>query len=74
METETRYKCTQCKVNLPESHFGDRKRNGDMYKQCIKCREMKKRSSDKNKCIHENRKAYCKKCLSEGIECSGRRR
>ena len=56
-----RIKCTNCKVDLPETHFA-KKRNGDFYKLCNQCREYKKKIAQKNKCIHGRQKTRCREC------------
>lgn len=79
--TEERKKCNRCHVNLPLSHF-NQKRNGDYGKQCKQCNERqkvdvtcehgKRRQNCKeckggSVCIHDNIKSRCRACKGNGI-------
>ena len=49
MSTEEKRKgCSRCHVNLPETHF-NQKRNGDLNSMCIKCLDTLKRWRDKRR-------------------------
>ena len=54
-------KCIRCTVNLPEEHF-ERKRCGNFYKQCNRCRKYTRERVRKNKCEHGRNKNRCKDC------------
>jgi hypothetical protein len=66
-----RIQCTACKVQLPREHFKV-KRSGDVYKQCMKCNDVKNRSARKNKCPHNRQKTQCIDCGGSGLCCHSR--
>jgi len=57
-------KCTACKNNYELEQYikGDK-----ILKQCLKCRNIKKKCRNKTKCIHNIRKSSCKECGGSSI-------
>jgi len=60
MESE-RKSCSKCKINLPLSHFGQ-KRNEEYNKMCIRCLGYGKNYTAKRACEHRANKYTCPKC------------
>jgi hypothetical protein len=60
-----RVRCTRCKVYHNPAQF-NRKRNGDLVKQCIRCRDVAKQYT-RNKCEHNRVKSTCKECGGSSI-------
>ena len=58
----TNIKCTHCKRITNVSDF---EKNGKFLKMCIKCRNIDKKSRNKNNCIHKKQKNQCKICSDE---------
>ena len=52
--------CTACKYDLPMDKFKQTK-NG-FTKQCISCCELKRKSKEKQKCVHKKEKSRCRIC------------
>tara|TARA_R110002153_G_scaffold16109_1_gene56924 strand:+ start:189 stop:836 length:648 start_codon:yes stop_codon:yes gene_type:complete len=52
-------KCSSCKNNYKLIDF---RKDNKIFKQCIKCRNINKKSKDKCRCIHNKRKSQCKDC------------
>ena len=59
--------CTQCKRTSLFEEFKMNKRTGQLTKQCIKCLDIQKKSTEKNKCMHGKQKSKCKICGGIGI-------
>ena len=59
--------CTRCKKILLFEDFKVNRRTGQVTKQCIKCLDIQKKSTDKNKCKHQKRKNVCFECGGVGI-------
>ena len=54
-------KCTTCKCYwMPDQT--DIKTSGLVFKTCKKCREISKKSHEKNKCVHDRGKSLCREC------------
>jgi len=65
-------KCTCCKKEKTMDNFRY-KRNGDLNNTCNNCRDINKKSHNKNKCSHGSRKYECVSC--EGLRiCQHKRR
>ena len=63
-------KCSSCKKNYKLVDF---RKEDKIFKQCIKCRNMKNKSKIKNMCIHNKEKYVCKDCGGGGICIHNRR-
>jgi len=57
-------KCTQCKKNYELEHYT---KGNKILKNCLKCRNIGKKSQIKNKCFHGKRKDLCSECGGVGI-------
>lgn len=64
-QQEERKKCNRCHVNLPISHF-EQKRNGDICQRCKECNSKNKMYQQQTKCEHGKRKILCKECSGNG--------
>ena len=54
------HKCNRCKK---EHKLGDFRSGSKIFNSCIRCRDRCKKSQEKNKCEHHNRRKYqCKDC------------
>ena len=60
----TNIKCSNCKKYKIADDF---KKNGNILKTCIKCRNSIKNSRIKNKCIHKKNKHRCVECDGHDI-------
>jgi len=58
-------KCTCCKKEKTMDNFRY-KRNGNLNNTCNNCRDINKKSHNKNKCSHGSRKHECKDCNIKG--------
>src|SRR5437016_10596061 len=56
------HKCNACNKNLPFSDFQSEKDNNKTYMTCKRCRDMKTKNQNKNKCLHGKRKERCVEC------------
>jgi len=53
------HKCSKCKKDYKIADF----RSGcKIFKTCIRCRDIVKKSQDKTKCEHNRQKSHCKEC------------
>ena len=57
-------KCSNCKINYK---LADYRKEDKLLKHCIKCRNSKNKSINKNKCIHDKIKYQCKDCNGLGV-------
>jgi len=57
-------KCSNCKKNYDLEHYTKGNR---ILKQCLKCRNVVKKSMNKTKCIHGRIKYTCRECGGSGI-------
>ena len=65
-------KCKRCKCHrLPEEFLNNK---GRKLKTCVKCRELVKKSREKNKCEHGRQKYTCKECGGGSICEHGRQK
>ena len=64
-EQKNKVQCTYCKCYKFEECFINEK--GGLFKMCLRCREIKRRNAEKNKCPHGRRKETCKECGGSGI-------
>ena len=64
-ETKTDIRCTFCKKYKSEIHFiGDYKK---IFKMCKHCRDICKKSRNKNRCIHNRQQSTCSECNGANI-------
>ncbi len=59
----TNPKCSTCKCYFIPTI----KSSGQLFKTCDKCRTKDKEAKKNNKCPHDKRQLYCKKCGGNGI-------
>jgi hypothetical protein len=65
MEEIKHEKCNRCKCwRTPDQFLNDK---GRKLKTCLNCRDLQKKSSEKNKCEHNRRKYQCKECGGSAI-------
>jgi hypothetical protein len=70
--TDTRQKCTRCKMNLTMDKF-KQKRDNTYQKRCNECLEKFRKWAHENKCSHGRQRNKCKECGGASI-CEHQRR
>jgi hypothetical protein len=64
METADVKMCSKCKKT---KNIIDFTKGNNILKTCLRCREIFKKSKNKNKCEHNRHKQYCKLCGGSSI-------
>jgi len=65
------HKCSTCNK---EHKLGDFRSSSKIFKTCVKCRDIGKKSRHKTKCVHRRKKSTCKDCNGASICIHNRRK